>query len=73
MEMNQPFTFLLVLDFEATCWKATDVDKKPPEIIEFSVVLYNVKLKKIISHFSQYVRPTEVPKLSEFCIDFTGK
>ncbi|KAF2893568.1 hypothetical protein ILUMI_12597 [Ignelater luminosus] len=68
----QTFDFLFVLDFESTCWAAFDVNKGLPEIIEFSVVLYDISDDKIIEEFQQYVMPVENPKLSEFCKDFTG-
>lgn len=70
---TQTFDFLYVLDFEATCWATHDSNRRPPEIIEFSVVLYDVKQNRIVSEFQQYVMPTEVPILSEFCKGFLGK
>lgn len=70
---KQTFDYLLVLDFEATCWESRDLSKRPPEIIEFSVVLFSVKDNKIVDEFQHYVMPVEVPKLSEFCKKFTGK
>jgi len=68
----QLFDFLFVLDFEATCWEATDCNRGPPEIIEFSVVLYDAKLNKIVKEFQQYVMPMETSKLSTFCKQLTG-
>ncbi|EEZ98646.1 ERI1 exoribonuclease 2-like Protein [Tribolium castaneum] len=68
----QPFDYLLVLDFEATCWSNGDPRKNPAEIIEFPVVLYDVKNAKIIAEFQQYVMPVENPKLSDFCTELTG-
>jgi ERI1 exoribonuclease 2 len=68
----QPFDYLLVLDFEATCWNNLDSKKKQSEIIEFPVVLYDVKNNEIVAEFQQYVIPTEHPKLSDFCIQLTG-
>ncbi|RZC40293.1 RNase T domain containing protein, partial [Asbolus verrucosus] len=70
--INQPFDYLLVLDFEATCWSVSDTKKSHSEIIEFPVVLYDVKNDEIIDEFQQYVMPTENPKLSDFCISLTG-
>lgn len=69
---SQAYDFFYVLDFEATCWESRDRNRRPPEIIEFSVVLYDVKKKIIIDEFQKYVMPTEVSQLSEFCKQFTG-
>lgn len=69
---NQKYDFLYVLDFESTCWDAKDANRRPPEIIEFSMVLYSIRENKIVDEFQQYVMPIEVPKLSEFCKKFSG-
>lgn len=61
------------MDLEATCWETGDLNKRPPEIIELSVVLYNVRNDSIDDEFQQYVMPMEVPILSEFCKNLTGK
>jgi ERI1 exoribonuclease 2 len=67
----QPFKFLIVIDFESTCWEQ-NVDGKQPEIIEFPAVLLNVRTGMIEEEFHQYVLPVENPILSDFCIRFTG-
>ncbi|KAB7502785.1 ERI1 exoribonuclease 2 [Armadillidium nasatum] len=60
----------LVLDFESTCWEN---DKTiPPEVIEFPVVLLDLKSGKILEEFQQFVFPTEHATLSDFCTKFTG-
>lgn len=69
---RQPYKYLLVLDFEATCWDQNDPLKSAPEIIEFPCVLYDVNKKKCMSEFQQYVMPFEKPKLSAFCSHLTG-
>ncbi|KAB0802209.1 hypothetical protein PPYR_04395 [Photinus pyralis] len=71
-KIEQPFSYIFVLDFEATCWDKHDVNKRPFEIIEFSVVLYSISQNKVVQSFQQYVMPTESPKLSEFCKNFTN-
>lgn len=73
LNSRQTFDYLFVLDFEATCWDSGDVNKRSPEVIEFSVILYDVKDSNIVDEFQQYVMPMEVPKLSEFCKKLTGK
>ncbi|XP_070579863.1 uncharacterized protein [Ptychodera flava] len=67
---NQTFSYLIVIDFESTCWK----DKKSTmqEIIEFPAVLLNTATGEIESEFHTYVQPQENPKLSAFCKELTG-
>lgn len=66
------FRYLFVLDFESTCWDTRDKTTAAPEIIEFSVVLYDVTNANVAAEYQQYVMPMEAPKLSEFCQQFTG-
>lgn len=68
----QNFQYLLVLDYESTCWDRKTGPYIQPEIIEFPAVLYHIKSGEIVSEFQQYVMPTEHYKLSEFCQNFTG-
>ena len=42
------------------------------EIIEFPVVLIDVKSKSIKSEFHMYVKPTLDPVLTPFCTELTG-
>ncbi|CAG0888285.1 unnamed protein product [Cyprideis torosa] len=71
--MSCPFQYVLVLDFEATCWHKGDAEERPPEIIEFPCVLVDVKAGFVVEDavFHAYVKPSEYPKLSKFCTDFT--
>ncbi|KAF8898235.1 exonuclease [Gymnopilus junonius] len=62
--------YLLVLDFEATCWESGT--RKNQEIIEFPTLLYDIKEKSVQATFHKYVRPLQDPKLSEFCMELTG-
>ncbi|NXJ60795.1 ERI2 exoribonuclease, partial [Rostratula benghalensis] len=67
---GQPFGYLIVLDFEATCWRETG--PRRPEIVEFPAVLLNTSTGEIESEFHTYVQPQEHPILSEFCTELTG-
>lgn len=70
------FDYVIVIDFESTCWDTKDKQSKwqnLAEIIEFPAVLLNLRTGKIEDEFHQYVMPVENPKLSEFCINLTGK
>ncbi len=71
-ESDQPISYLMVLDFEANCVKDGEKPLKVQEIIEFPVVLVNVKTKKVEDVFHHYVKPQVVPKLSDFCTELTG-
>ncbi|XP_017705561.1 PREDICTED: ERI1 exoribonuclease 2 [Rhinopithecus bieti] len=68
---KQLFDYLIVIDFESTCWN----DGKrhhSQEIIEFPAVLLNTSTGQIESEFQAYVQPQEHPILSEFCMELTG-
>ncbi|NWI64497.1 ERI2 exoribonuclease, partial [Todus mexicanus] len=67
---EQRFGYLIVLDFEATCWR--DAGRRSPEIIEFPAVLFNTSTGEIEAEFHTYVQPQEHPVLSEFCTELTG-
>ncbi|XP_056193220.1 ERI1 exoribonuclease 2 isoform X1 [Falco biarmicus] len=67
---GQRFGYLIVLDFEATCWR--DGRRRGPEIVEFPAVLLNTSTGEIESEFHTYVQPQEHPILSEFCTELTG-
>uniref|UniRef100_A0A8C3KHC6 ERI1 exoribonuclease 2 n=1 Tax=Calidris pygmaea TaxID=425635 RepID=A0A8C3KHC6_9CHAR len=67
---GQRFGYLIVLDFEATCWR--EAGPRRPEIVEFPAVLLNTSTGEIESEFHTYVQPQEHPILSEFCTELTG-
>ncbi|XP_047483508.1 ERI1 exoribonuclease 2-like [Penaeus chinensis] len=68
---NQEFDYIVVLDFESTCWE-NGPRLGGQEIIEFPAVLLDVCDGKIVSEFQQYVMPMEQPVLSAFCTNLTG-
>ena len=68
---NQPFDFICVYDFECNCSK----DKSEiafNEIIEFPVVIVDVKAQSVKSIFHTYVRPTAESTITPFCTELTG-
>jgi 3'-5' exoribonuclease 1 len=67
-----PNHYYAVMDFECTCWEREDPDRREHEIIEFPVVFLNSKTLEIDFEFHEYVRPTEYPILSPFCVELTG-
>ncbi|KAM6939475.1 ERI1 exoribonuclease 2 [Xenentodon cancila] len=66
---NQIFSYLIVIDFESTCWREKNYSQ---EIIEFPAVLLNASTGEVESEFHSYVQPQEHPILSEFCTELTG-
>lgn len=66
----QPFSHILVCDFEATC-ESGSVDY-PHEIIEFPVVVLDTASLQVVAEFHSYVRPVMNPKLTRFCTELTG-
>ncbi|XP_070684490.1 ERI1 exoribonuclease 2 [Pempheris klunzingeri] len=67
---NQMFSYLIVIDFESTCWR--EKNNYSQEIIEFPAVLLNTSTGEVESEFHTYVQPQERPILSEFCTELTG-
>lgn len=47
---QQPFEYIAVVDFEATC-EESQRNKYKHEIIEFPIVLINVQEQKIVNYF----------------------
>ncbi|CBH10239.1 exonuclease, putative [Trypanosoma brucei gambiense DAL972] len=67
----QPFSHLLVCDFEATC-DADSAGLYPHEIIEFPVVCIDTAQLAVVAEFHSYVHPVRRPKLTAFCKELTG-
>ncbi|XP_062866533.1 ERI1 exoribonuclease 2 [Trichomycterus rosablanca] len=67
---NQFFSYLIVIDFESTCWR--EKNDFGQEIIEFPAVLLNAASGETESEFHSYVQPQERPVLSSFCTELTG-
>uniref|UniRef100_A0A671TQJ2 GRF-type domain-containing protein n=1 Tax=Sparus aurata TaxID=8175 RepID=A0A671TQJ2_SPAAU len=67
---NQIFSYLIVIDFESTCWR--EKNNYGQEIIEFPAVLLNTSTGEVESEFHTYVQPQEHPTLSDFCTELTG-
>ncbi|KAF5889827.1 ERI1 exoribonuclease 2, partial [Clarias magur] len=67
---NQLFSYLIVIDFESTCWR--EKNSHGQEIIEFPAVLMNTHTGELESEFHSYVQPQEHPLLSSFCTELTG-
>ncbi|XP_030599669.1 ERI1 exoribonuclease 2 [Archocentrus centrarchus] len=67
---NQVFSYLIVIDFESTCWR--EKNNYSQEIIEFPAVLLSTSTGEVESEFHAYVQPQEHPILSEFCTELTG-
>ena len=73
--ISRKFSFLAVLDFEATCAdrnSRSDWDLALQEIIEIPVALLSAEHGSIVDIFSSFVRPTRQPTLTEFCTRLTS-
>ena len=69
---NGALDFVVVLDFEATCWDKTETTRSPQEIIEFPGLLVNVQTGELVAEFHEYVTPDVHPTISGFCTGLTG-
>lgn len=69
MEPPRP-NYYCVVDVEATC--VEDNTNWVHEIIELPVVVVDATSCKVVHEFRRYVRPTETPTLSPFCVNLTG-
>ncbi|CAF0825450.1 unnamed protein product [Adineta ricciae] len=69
--IEQHFEYIAVVDFEATC-ERNQGNNFPHEIIEFPIVLIDVRQQAIVDKFRSYCRPTIKPILSDFCTELTG-
>ncbi|KAM8777569.1 ERI1 exoribonuclease 2 [Rhynchonycteris naso] len=65
-KFKQLFDYLIVIDFESTCWN----DGK--HHLTQEIILLNTSTGEIESEFHAYVQPQEHPVLSEFCMELTG-
>ncbi|CAD5118301.1 DgyrCDS7014 [Dimorphilus gyrociliatus] len=71
-QLSQPtLDYIVVIDFEATT-EETKGNDYPHEIIEFPIVLIDVKSATVAGEFHEYVKPVLNPKLSKFCRTLTG-
>lgn len=66
-----PFDYICVYDFECQCTEGKQ-QLKFNEIIEFPVVVVDVKQMKVVYEFHTYVKPEVEPKLTDFCTELTG-
>lgn len=71
---RQKFRHFVVYDLEATCSRARDLF--PVEIIEIACVVIDAGdgsgPPAVAAQWQSFVRPTEHPRLTEFCTDLTG-
>ena len=63
--------YLLVTDFEATCWD-DGVRARLQEIIEIGCAYVNPDNMEVVHKMSIIIKPQREPKLSAFCTELTG-
>jgi ERI1 exoribonuclease 3 len=69
------YDYLIILDFEATCWDEKKTEMKEggaQEIIEFPSVVIDIRKQQCVDEISQFVKPYHNPKLSAFCKQLTS-
>ncbi|KAF9289399.1 hypothetical protein BGZ68_009423 [Mortierella alpina] len=71
LHKNSRYDYYLCFDVEATCEKGFSFEF-PNEVIEFPVVLLDGSTLEVVDEFHSYVRPTNRPTLSDFCMELTG-
>lgn len=60
------------MDFEATCWEKAEQSKwKVQELIEFPAVLIDMATGQVLAEFREYLKPSEFPTLTDFCVHLT--
>lgn len=64
--------YFYVLDFEAQCTETNEFQGHEMEIIEFPIVIVDIKQNKIVDEFHKYVRPVNYPILTDFCKSLTN-
>lgn len=85
---DKSLEYLLICDIEATCEdkaetrpstssstqsnESTTINEGHHEIIEFPVLLYSLKEKRVIDEYRVYIKPVDRPILSKFCRSLTG-
>lgn len=67
---TQPFDYYVVLEFEATCYRAPVPE--PQEIIECSSLPLDDRGVQPVAGFQSFVRLLHHPVLTSCCIDSTG-
>lgn len=86
--LDQLFDYLIVLDFEATCWGSPEEQQGHAQeisqcclhdtastymvIVELPAVLLNLATHEVEETFHSYVQPVHDQQLSKFCMSLTG-
>lgn len=60
----------IILDLEATCWQGNAMDRRQ-EIIELAAFRVD-GYREWHDHFQRFIRPTDHPRLSAYCMDLTN-
>ena len=63
---------LIVVDFEATCDDDGRIQPHEMEIIEIGAAKVNLQSGDVLETFQAFVKPTDQPVLTSFCIRLTG-
>ncbi len=61
----------LIIDLEATCWRANEGHRGENEIIEIGAIVLD-DAREVMGEIQRFVRPVRNPILSEFCRKLTS-
>ncbi|KAJ1657211.1 hypothetical protein IWQ61_003346 [Dispira simplex] len=69
--------YLIIIDFEATFDPPTSQGGNSrrscnQEIIEFPMVVFDLRMNKVVDEFHHYVQPVHRPQLTRACVESTG-
>lgn len=64
--------YYYVLDFEANCTEINEFRDDEMEIIEFPIIIIDIKKNQVIDEFHRYVKPVKYPALTDFCKSLTN-
>ena len=66
------YTYILVVDLEATCCDLQSIPRHQMETIEIGAVMVSVESLAIVDEFQTFIKPLRHPILTEFCLQLTS-
>jgi 3'-5' exoribonuclease 1 len=66
------YTYILVVDLEATCCDLKSIPRHQMETIEIGAVMVDRETLSIVDEFQTFVKPVRHPLLTDFCLQLTS-
>jgi 3'-5' exoribonuclease 1 len=66
------YTYILVVDLEATCGDLPSIPRHQMETIEIGAVMVDLETLSIVDEFQTFIKPSRHPILTDFCIQLTS-